>query len=56
MLDLRKIGDALQTGCNFLYYNERWPEDGDALQTSGVRITARIQYLWHYVGMDIGTF
>ena len=46
----KKNGDALQTECDFPYrYTrfeiERCPEEGDALQTEGARITARIQYV-----------
>ena len=59
MLDLRKIGGVLQTGCDFpqryaRFENERWPEEGDALQTGGVRITARIRYVV-YNGHDLLT-
>ena len=49
---IRKIGGSLQTGCNFPKYytrlqNERWPVEGDVLQTGGACITARIRYkLW----------
>ena len=49
ILDLRKIGGVLQIGCDFplrytKFENERWPEEGDVLETGGVRITARIRY------------
>ena len=49
MLDLRKVGGALQTECVFpwcytRFANERRYKQGNALQTGGVRITARIQY------------
>ena len=47
ILDLRQIGVVLQTGCKFpssytRLHNERWPEEGDALQTGSARITERI--------------
>ncbi len=43
MLDLRKIGGALQTKC--VFKNERWPGEGDMLQTGDARITARIRFV-----------
>ena len=47
ILDLRKIGGALVSGWIFPYsytglHNERWTEEGSALQTGCVRITLRI--------------
>ena len=48
MLDLRTIG-VLQTECDFperytRFRNEKWPEEGDVLQTGGACIMARIRY------------